>query len=155
MSGYTVRTGYPKGGFVATGCEGILSTEAVCTAGMVLMAKEDNLNCCLALPAEENAGETAEVKEEVEEPAADTVAAEEAAEVPEVICAKMLKKDYEAARIAAEKREQEEKEEEKHDEEKKDGDAGDREKKKSGDGLLSKVRWSFAKMFNDMNNETV
>ena len=49
----------------------------------------------------------------------------------------------------------EEKEEEKSDEEKKDGDAGDREKKKSGDGLLSKVRWSFAKMFNDMNNETV
>ena len=43
----------------------------------------------------------------------------------------------------------------KSDEEKKDGDAGDREKKKSGDGLLSKVRWSFAKMFNDMNNETV
>ena len=33
--------------------------------------------------------------------------------VQEVVCAKMLKKDYEAARIAAEKREQEEKEEEK------------------------------------------
>lgn len=33
--------------------------------------------------------------------------------VQEVICAKMLKKDYEAARLAAEKREQEEKEEEK------------------------------------------
>lgn len=33
--------------------------------------------------------------------------------VQEVICSKMLKKDYEAARIAAEKREQEEKEEEK------------------------------------------
>ena len=33
--------------------------------------------------------------------------------IQEVICAKMLKKDYEAARIAAEKREQEEKEEEK------------------------------------------
>lgn len=142
MSGYTVRTGYPKGGFVATGCEGILSTEAVCTAGMVLMAKEDNLNCCLALPAEENAGETAEVKEEVEEPAADTVAAEEAAEVP-------------AGNEGDGEPEAEEKEEEKHDEEKKDGDAGDREKKKSGDGLLSKVRWSFAKMFNDMNNETV
>ena len=46
LSGYTVRVACPRNGFVATGCEEILKPAAVASAGMVLLAKGEGLNCC-------------------------------------------------------------------------------------------------------------
>ena len=46
LSGYTVRTGYPRHLFSATGCPGIYDTGAVSSIGMILAAKGDtHLNC--------------------------------------------------------------------------------------------------------------
>lgn len=130
ISGYTVRTGYPKGGFVATGCEGILSTDAVCTAGMVLLAKEDNLNCCAV--SDEAEVEVAEEEPVVAEEPAAVETVEEVAEAEEV---------------------PEEREEEPVEEEKKED--GGKKEKKSRDGIFSRVRWKVANMFNEMDNENV
>ena len=130
ISGYTVRTGYPKGGFVATGCEGILSTDAVCTAGMVLLAKEDNLNCCAV--SDEAEVEVAEEEPVVAEEPAAVETVEEVAETEEV---------------------PEEREEEPVEEEKKED--GGKKEKKSRDGIFSRVRWKVANIFNEMDNENV
>lgn len=135
ISGYTVRTGYPKGGFVATGCEGILATEAVCTAGMILLAKEDNLNCCA--PSDDVEEEAVEEETVVVEEPAQDVSEEAAGETP----------------VSGE--ESGEHGEEKVEETGKEEKAADTEEKKSKNGLLNKVRWKFAKMFDEMNNENV
>ena len=47
ISGYNVRIAYPRNGFVATGCEDILRTDAVSTVGLVMMSRDENLNCCI------------------------------------------------------------------------------------------------------------
>lgn len=47
LSGYNVRVAYPRHGFVATGCEDILKTDASTLVGMLLMARDEGLNCCL------------------------------------------------------------------------------------------------------------
>ena len=135
ISGYTVRTGYPKGGFVATGCEGILATEAVCTAGMILLAKEDNLNCCA--PSDDVEEEAVEEETVVVEEPVQDVSEEAAGETP----------------VSGE--ESGEHGEEKVEETGKEEKAADTEEKKSKTGLISRVRWKFAKMFDEMNNENV
>lgn len=48
LSGYNVRTAYPINRFICTGCEDILDISAVTTAGMILMSKELNIDCCVA-----------------------------------------------------------------------------------------------------------
>lgn len=56
LSGYNVRVAYPRHGFVATGCEDILETDASTLVGMLLMARDEGLNGCLyngTVPAEE------------------------------------------------------------------------------------------------------
>ena len=46
LSGYNVRTGFPRHLFSATGCPGIYDTGAVSSIGMILAAKGDtHLNC--------------------------------------------------------------------------------------------------------------
>ncbi len=48
LSGYNVRTAYPINRFICTGCEDILDICAVTTAGMILMSKDLNIDCCVA-----------------------------------------------------------------------------------------------------------
>ena len=47
MSGYNVRTGYPRSMFFTSDCEGVFGTGAATSIGMLLCAKgEPALNCC-------------------------------------------------------------------------------------------------------------
>lgn len=49
LSGYRVRTGYPRHMFSFQGCEGITETSAATSIGLVMAAKEDHtLNCAFA-----------------------------------------------------------------------------------------------------------
>ena len=49
ISGYRVRTGYPRHMFSFQGCEGITDTSAATSIGLVMAAKEDpTLNCAFA-----------------------------------------------------------------------------------------------------------
>ena len=49
LSGYRVRTGYPRHMFSYQGCDGITDTSAATSIGLVLAAKEDHtLNCAFA-----------------------------------------------------------------------------------------------------------
>lgn len=49
ISGYRVRTGYPRHLFSFEGCEGITDTSAATSLGLILAAKDDHtLNCAFA-----------------------------------------------------------------------------------------------------------
>ncbi len=49
LSGYRVRTGYPRHMFSFQGCEGITETSAATSIGLIMAAKEDKtLNCAFA-----------------------------------------------------------------------------------------------------------
>lgn len=49
LSGYRVRTGYPKHVFSFEGCEGITDTSASTSLGLIMAAKEDQtINCAVA-----------------------------------------------------------------------------------------------------------
>ena len=49
LSGYRVRTGYPRHMFSFEGCEGITDTSASTSIGLIMAAKEDStLNCAFA-----------------------------------------------------------------------------------------------------------
>ena len=49
LSGYRVRTGYPRHLFSFQGCEGIIETSAATSIGLIMAAKEDRtLNCAFA-----------------------------------------------------------------------------------------------------------
>ena len=48
ISGYKVRTGYPKGLFSCQGCDGITDTSATTSVGLILAALEDKgINCAI------------------------------------------------------------------------------------------------------------
>lgn len=49
LSGYNVRVAYPRHGFVAPNISGIISTKASTVTGMILMARDEGLNCCTDL----------------------------------------------------------------------------------------------------------
>ena len=49
ISGYRVRTGYPKHLFSFVGCEGITDTSAATSLGLIMAAKDDHtINCAVA-----------------------------------------------------------------------------------------------------------
>ncbi len=78
LSGYNVRTGYPRHLFSATGCPGIYDTGAVSSIGMILAAKGDpHLNCLdkpkpkpvpVETPADSAEGEAEPVETSPEDP---------------------------------------------------------------------------------------
>lgn len=48
ISGYKVRTGYPKGLFSSQGCDGIADTSAATSIGLILKGTDDiNINCAI------------------------------------------------------------------------------------------------------------
>ena len=47
LSGYNVRTGYARNKFSASGCNGVYSTSATTSIGMILAAKNDELPSCI------------------------------------------------------------------------------------------------------------
>ena len=47
ISGYNVRTGYPKHLFSAIGCDGVFETDAAVSIGLVLAAKDDRICDCI------------------------------------------------------------------------------------------------------------
>ena len=55
LSGYRVRTGYPKGQFSSTGCNGIKDTSAATSVGLILAAKDEmGINCAQICKSREN-----------------------------------------------------------------------------------------------------
>lgn len=70
ISGYKVRTGYPKHLFSHQGCEGLTDTTAATSIGLLLAAKNSaNVNCIIAGEETEAAQEVSviEVKDEVDD----------------------------------------------------------------------------------------
>lgn len=54
MSGYSVRTGYPKKLFSTTGCDGIFESSATVSMGMILTGKQEKgLNCLTPIKGED------------------------------------------------------------------------------------------------------
>ena len=47
ISGYSVRSGYPRHLFSATGCDGVFETDAAVSIGLVLAAKADRIPDCI------------------------------------------------------------------------------------------------------------
>lgn len=59
MSGYNVRTGYPRAMFSVSGCEGVFDPGAATSIGMLLTAKQEYaLNCCPPADMENKPAET-------------------------------------------------------------------------------------------------
>ncbi|MBQ3606669.1 MAG: cell division protein FtsA [Bacteroidales bacterium] len=74
LSGYRVRTGYPKHVFSFEGCEGITDTSASTSIGLVMAAKEDHtINCAVAKDGYVPETITESVEEKAEEPVKDTL----------------------------------------------------------------------------------
>ncbi len=69
LSGYNVRIGYPRHGFMATGCEDILKTDAATIAGLLLLSRDENINCCLYDEDAEHPAETPVERPEEVDPA--------------------------------------------------------------------------------------
>lgn len=63
LSGYNVRVAYPRRGFVASGAEDILKSDAATIAGLILNGRDDNVNCCI-----ESEGYAAGKPEQAKEP---------------------------------------------------------------------------------------
>ena len=61
MSGYMVKKGAPRHKFVATGNESIFKSDSCVLAGMILLARDENINCGLYEAIEETPDESAEV----------------------------------------------------------------------------------------------
>ena len=61
MSGYMVKKGAPRHKFVATGNESIFKSDSCVLAGMILLARDENINCALYETIEEPPAEPAEV----------------------------------------------------------------------------------------------
>ena len=69
LSGYKVRTGYPKALFSCQGCEGISDTSATASLGLILAAKDDQTVNCIISGEPAGAGiKTEEVEPEIDEP---------------------------------------------------------------------------------------
>ena len=69
ISGYIVRTGYPKALFSCQGCEDITETSASTSLGLILAAKDDaTLNCAIngVTPVEPKVDPIEETTEEIE-----------------------------------------------------------------------------------------
>lgn len=60
MSGYMVKKGAPRHKFVATGNESIFKSDSCVLAGMILLARDENINCGLYEAIEETPAEPAE-----------------------------------------------------------------------------------------------
>lgn len=64
LSGYTVRTGYPRHLFSAGGCEQATTVSAVASIGMILSAKVDAIPSCITAVEEFEEGFSVEIEEE-------------------------------------------------------------------------------------------
>ena len=101
LSGYRVRTGYPRHVFSFQGCEGITDTSASTSLGLVMAAKNDRtLNCAFSkdgyVPA------SIEVEQVVEESPKETLFSDEEIETvaPEaLVAAKEVKKSTNAGKV--------------------------------------------------------
>lgn len=63
MSGYSVRTGYPRKYFTSTGCDKVFETGAAVSIGMILNGKQEkDLNCLMPVSAAGAAQTTVEVE---------------------------------------------------------------------------------------------
>ena len=142
LSGYTVRTGSPRNGFVATGFESIFKPASAAAAGMVLLARDGNLNCCVAADglrpifdrlAEENRPDDTLDEPAVTEFAAGTVLSEENPETPS---GEMAGQTGESAQ---------------NDVEGQGGDASEGNKK----GFFGKIVWKVQEFYDNISKESV
>ena len=152
MSGYSVRKAFPKNGFVASGCDGIYDTDAATSAGLILVARGECINCGIApeKPAEEPKAEenptvtTAPVTEDVHEVAEGKPTNEEA-------------KSAEGKILVPQQEEEKKKPAEKH-ENSKDNDKNrrDNDKEKPGkesSGFFQKIKFKFLKAYETATKE--
>ncbi len=145
LSGYNVRTAYPINRFICTGCEDILDINAVTTAGMLLMAKDTDIDCCV--PDEGQAESESVVREE---PAAIPVQAPEAEEpqaVPEPEKIREPETDKTPDTPAEDKRKAKESARKEKDSEK--------HAKKPWGGLFKGFTMKWNEMYETMSNEDV
>ena len=83
ISGYKVRTGYPKGIFSCQGCDGITDTSAATSVGLILAALDDkSINC--AINSEDFTNATVTIENEDPETRAETEAAAHESEEKDV-----------------------------------------------------------------------
>lgn len=142
ISGYNVRIAYPRNGFVATGCEDILRTDAVSTVGLVMMSRDENLNCCINndMSVEEPAKGPEVIREE---PAKEKTVKEEPEAAPETPQQPEVK-EPEVPVVQEPAKPEPEKIEKKPE-----------EPKAKKPGLFKKFIWKVNKIYEDANNETV
>ena len=142
ISGYNVRIAYPRNGFVATGCEDILRTDAVSTVGLVMMSRDENLNCCINndMSVEEPAKGPEVIREE---PAKEKTVKEEPEAAPETPQQPEVK-EPELPVVQEPAKPEPEKIEKKPE-----------EPKAKKPGLFKKFIWKVNKIYEDANNETV
>ena len=83
ISGYKVRTGYPKGIFSCQGCDGITDTSAATSVGLILAALDDkSINC--AINSEDFTNATVTIENEDPETQEETEAAAHESEEKDV-----------------------------------------------------------------------
>jgi cell division protein FtsA len=86
LSGYRVRTGYPKGQFSNAGCNGIKDTSAATSVGLILAAKDElGINCAQACKNSESSVviEQAEETNPANDPTAYTLPESEVIQEPQ------------------------------------------------------------------------
>lgn len=141
LSGYKVRTGYPKQLFSFSGCCGLNDASAATSIGLVLAASNGaSVNCAIV---EEIEQEAEEPQEEVMEPAAEQVAGQQDEEAP-VPDDDTVPKDIWGNPIIEKKAKEEKKKDKK--------DKPERKQKKPRIG--NNPIWTlFRDLYNEMSNE--
>ena len=117
LSGYKVRTGYPRMLFSGQNCNGINDTSAVPSLGLVYSALNEEINCCLPAEKTEPVEEVVEVAEVVEDRVNDNGELFSEEEKKEIELTKEQKKELkrkekelkEAAKAAAKKEKEDKK----------------------------------------------
>ena len=117
LSGYKVRTGYPRMLFSGQNCNGINDTSAVPSLGLVYSALNEEINCCLPAEKTEPEEEVVEVAEVVEDRVNDNGELFSEEEKKEIELTKEQKKELkrkekelkEAAKAAAKKEKEDKK----------------------------------------------
>ena len=135
MSGYMVKKGAPRHKFVATGNESIFKSDSCVLAGMILLARDENINCGLYEAIEETPDEPAEVNQVM--PGDDTVNSidTDSTEAPDT--------EKTGESHAAETGTPEPKKEEKP----------EKEEKPKKEGMLERWKKNFTLKLNTINNE--
>ena len=147
MSGYMVKKGAPRHKFVATGNESIFKSDSCVLAGMILLARDENINCGLYDAIEETHEEQTEAIPVM--PGDDTGNSidTDSTETPDT----EKTGENTAAETGTPELKREEKQEEEEKQEKEENPK--KEEKPKKEGLFERWKNSFTLKINSINNE--